>query len=110
MCVCVSTGVRFNAERKQIGEYFSTKIFSFRFKCPSCSDYLEMQTDPKNGDFACISGCKRKIEDFSGAVDEGIVVMEDKDEKKAIESNPMAKLEHQKCVLLLSPLSWQQSR
>lgn len=94
----IGRGVRFNAEKKQVGNYFSTKILSFRFKCPACSGQLEMQTDPKNGDFVCIEGLNRKTEDFSGAIAEGDIVIEDKDEKKAIESNPMAKLEFQRYV------------
>ena len=43
----IGRGVRFNAEKKQVGNYFSTKILSFRMKCHLCSGYMEVQTDPK---------------------------------------------------------------
>lgn len=31
-------GVRFNAEKKQVGKYFSTKIWSFTMKAPCCKE------------------------------------------------------------------------
>lgn len=43
----IAKGVRFNAEKKAVGSYYSTKIWSFRMRCPSCSNEIEIQTDPK---------------------------------------------------------------
>lgn len=40
-------GVRYNAEKKKIGNYHSTPIYSFRCKCHLCSGWFEIQTDPK---------------------------------------------------------------
>ena len=40
-------GVRYNAEKKKIGNYYSTPIFSFRCKCHLCDGWFEIQTDPK---------------------------------------------------------------
>ena len=40
-------GVRYNAEKKKIGNYYSTPIYSFRCKCHLCSGWFEIQTDPK---------------------------------------------------------------
>jgi hypothetical protein len=40
-------GVRYNAEKKKIGAYFSTPILSFRCKCHLCDGWFEIQTDPK---------------------------------------------------------------
>jgi hypothetical protein len=40
-------GVRYNAEKKKIGAYYSTPIFSFRCKCHLCDGWFEIQTDPK---------------------------------------------------------------
>ena len=40
-------GVRYNAEKKKIGNYFSTPIYSFRCKCHLCDGWFEIQTDPK---------------------------------------------------------------
>lgn len=43
----IGMGVRYNAEKKKIGSYYSTPIFSFRCKCHLCSGWFEIQTDPK---------------------------------------------------------------
>jgi coiled-coil domain-containing protein 130 len=42
-------GVRYNAEKKKIGSYYSTPIFSFRCKCHLCDGWFEIHTDPKVG-------------------------------------------------------------
>ena len=43
----VGMGVRYNAEKSQVGNYYSTPIFKFRMKCHLCDNYFEIQTDPK---------------------------------------------------------------
>jgi coiled-coil domain-containing protein 130 len=40
-------GVRYNAEKKKVGAYYSTPIYSFRCKCHLCDGWFEIQTDPK---------------------------------------------------------------
>lgn len=40
-------GVRYNAEKKTVGKYYSTPIIQFRMKCHLCDNYIEIQTDPK---------------------------------------------------------------
>ena len=53
-------GVRYNAEKKKIGSYFSTPIYSFRCKCHLCDGWFEIETDPKVRPYfvhwACILG------------------------------------------------------
>ena len=41
------TGVRYNAEKMTVGNYYSTPIFKFRMKCHLCENKFEIQTDPK---------------------------------------------------------------
>jgi len=43
----IGMGVRYNAEKKKIGNYFSTPIYSFRCKCHLCDGWFEIHTDPK---------------------------------------------------------------
>ncbi len=43
----IGRGVRYNAEKRQTGKYFSTKIWTFRMKCHLCDNYLEIRTDPE---------------------------------------------------------------
>ena len=46
-------GVRYNAEKSKVGNYYSTPIYKFRMKCHLCDNHFEIQTDPKvSGDQA----------------------------------------------------------
>lgn len=40
-------GVRYNAEKKKVGNYYTTPIYRFRMKCHLCDNYIEIETDPK---------------------------------------------------------------
>ena len=66
----IGKGVRFNAEKKAIGKYFSTKIWSFRMLChaedgTSRTDrkrnphFIEIHTDPKNAEYIVAEGAER---------------------------------------------------
>jgi coiled-coil domain-containing protein 130 len=55
----VGKGVRFNAEKKQIGMYHSTRIWSFKMRTPCCQTALEVHTDPKNAEYVIVSGARR---------------------------------------------------
>ena len=43
----ITQGTRFNADKKAVGNYFSTRIYSFTFNCAKCKNKIEIQTDPK---------------------------------------------------------------
>ena len=60
--VVFRAGVRFNADKKKIGMYYTTPIYSFKMNCPSCSNEIELQTDPKNSDYVVAAGGSRKNE------------------------------------------------
>ena len=49
-------GVRYNAEKKKIGNYYSTPIFAFRCKCHLCDGWFTTQTDPKNTRYVVTEG------------------------------------------------------
>ena len=66
----IGMGVRYNAEKKKIGNYYSTPIYSFRCKCHLCSGWFEIQTDPKvcgtsslivSSSFTCCSYAEHKV-------------------------------------------------
>src|SRR2546430_5721630 len=40
----IGQGVRFNAEKKKVGAYYSTPIYSFRMKHSICGGWIEIQT------------------------------------------------------------------
>lgn len=43
----IGQGVRYNAEKQKVGNYYSTPIWAFRFKCHLCSGRIEIRTDPQ---------------------------------------------------------------
>jgi len=85
----IARGVRFNAEKKSIGKYFSTKIWSFIMKCPTCPQEFEVQTDPKARDYVMVSGCRRNMQsanDEKGVVHDEDFGPEDLKQKKELTS------------------------
>lgn len=42
----IGMGVRYNAEKKKIGMYYSTPVYQFRMKCHLCDNHFEIKTDP----------------------------------------------------------------
>jgi coiled-coil domain-containing protein 130 len=59
----IAQGVRFNAEKKKVGNYFSTPIYSFRMRHTVCSGWIEIRTDPKNTVYVVTAGAKKKAAD-----------------------------------------------
>ena len=57
----IGKGVRFNAEKKAVGAYYSTKIWSFSMTAPCCQEHIEVQTDPKNHEYIVVAGARRKV-------------------------------------------------
>ena len=43
----IGMGVRYNAEKSKVGNYYTTPIYKFRMKCHLCDNHFEIQTDPK---------------------------------------------------------------
>lgn len=89
----IGMGVRYNAEKKKVGNYYSTPIYRFRMKCHLCVNYIEMQTDPQNCDYVIVSGAQRKEERWDMADNEQILTTEHA-EKEKLETDPMYKLDH----------------
>ncbi|KAK9828722.1 hypothetical protein WJX72_001716 [[Myrmecia] bisecta] len=88
----IGKGVRFNAEKKQIGSYHSTKIWSFIMKAPCCGQKIEVQTDPKNTEYVVASGGRRKAEEFT-AEDAETLELPEKAEAAKLD-DPFFRLEH----------------
>lgn len=89
----IAKGVRFNAEKKQVGNYYSTKIWSFSMKSPCCKHDIVIQTDPKNCEYVIISGARRKIEEYDPEDAETLELPADDDKGKLVD--PFYRLEHQ---------------
>uniref|UniRef100_F6YF99 Probable splicing factor YJU2B n=1 Tax=Ornithorhynchus anatinus TaxID=9258 RepID=F6YF99_ORNAN len=89
----IGMGVRYNAEKKKVGNYYTTPIYRFRMKCHLCVNYIEMQTDPANCDYVIVSGAQRKEERWDMEDNEQILTTEG-EEKKKLETDAMFRLEH----------------
>ncbi|XP_057181834.1 probable splicing factor YJU2B [Triplophysa rosa] len=89
----IGMGVRYNAEKKKVGTYYTTPIYRFRMKCHLCVNYIEMQTDPATCDYVIVSGAERKEERWDMAENEQILTTEHS-EKEKLETDAMYKLDH----------------
>ncbi|KAG8864914.1 hypothetical protein FRB96_003501 [Tulasnella sp. 330] len=87
----IGMGVRYNAEKKKIGNYYSTPIYSFRCKCHLCSGWFEIQTDPKNTAYVVTSGARKQEQDWDPEENGGFAA-HDTDPNKPPE-DPLASLE-----------------
>ncbi|KAL4797679.1 CWC16 protein [Aspergillus venezuelensis] len=56
----IGQGVRFNAEKKKVGHYYSTPIYSFRIKHTVCGGWIEIRTDPKNTAYVVVEGGRKR--------------------------------------------------
>jgi len=101
----IGKGVRYNAEKKTIGKYFSTSIYSFRMLC-HCEDgtsrtcqrrnphWIEIHTDPKNADYVIVEGATRIAEPSADDAESlGVERTLDPTEAAKRSANPFYRLE-----------------
>jgi coiled-coil domain-containing protein 130 len=101
----IAKGVRYNAEKKTIGRYLSTKILSFRMLC-HCEDgtsrtdrrrnphFIEIHTDPKNAEYVVAEGAVRVAEpELCTPSELGVETALDPEEATKRQANPFYKLE-----------------
>ena len=60
----ISMGNRYDADKKIIGKYHSTPVYKFTMNCHVCLTKWEIRTDPETLDYVCMSGCRRKEENW----------------------------------------------
>lgn len=73
----LSQGVRFNAEKQQVGQYLSsTKIWSFTCKCPHCSSKFEIRTDPQRAQYVVGHGARRQMQEWDPEENGGFPVFD----------------------------------
>ncbi|KAK0088750.1 hypothetical protein PV325_010857 [Microctonus aethiopoides] len=89
----IGMGVRYNAEKKKIGMYYSTPLYQFRMKCHLCNNHFEIKTDPANLTYIIESGARRQENRWDPKENEQ-VVPETKELSRRLYDDPMYKLEH----------------
>ncbi|PTB76672.1 DUF572-domain-containing protein [Trichoderma longibrachiatum ATCC 18648] len=92
----IGQGVRFNAEKKRAGSYFSTPVWEFRFRHAECGGAIVMRTDPKNTAYVVVEGGKKRDtgdgDDVAKGESEEGVILTDK-ERDELRNNAFASLE-----------------
>ncbi len=101
----IAKGVRFDAEKKCVGRYLSTKIWSFRMLCHAERDgdwrcdrrrnphWIEVHTDPKNCEYVVVEGARR-VDGIGGSASErGVESTLDPEEVARRAADPFYKLE-----------------
>lgn len=88
----IGQGVRFNAEKKKVGNYFSSPVYSFRMKHTACGGWIEIRTDPKNTAYVVTEGA-RKRDLGEDKVEEGDIKIMAQEEREALRNNAFAALE-----------------
>lgn len=71
--VVIGQGVRFNAEKKKVGNYYSSPVYSFRMRHPACGGWIEVRTDPKNTAYVVVEGGKKRDTGESKGADDSLV-------------------------------------
>ncbi|XP_065905127.1 probable splicing factor YJU2B isoform X3 [Dysidea avara] len=89
----IGVGVRYNAEKTQVGKYYSTPIFQFRMKCHLCDNHFEIRNDPKNCDYTVVRGASRKNEKWEHKEGETVSIA-GREEATKLASDAMYRLEH----------------
>lgn len=89
----IGMGVRYNAEKKKVGNYYSTPVYQFRMKCHLCDNYFDIKTDPANLDYEIVSGARRQENRWDPTQNEQ-VVPETKETQRRMFDDAMFKLEH----------------
>ncbi|KAG2494127.1 hypothetical protein HYH03_007765 [Edaphochlamys debaryana] len=89
----IAKGERFNAEKKAIGNYHSTKILQFSMR-HHCGCIITIQTDPKNAEYLVVEGARKKEESYTAA-DAEVIELPDEAEKERRDKDPLYRLEFQ---------------
>jgi coiled-coil domain-containing protein 130 len=89
----IGMGVRYNAEKQKVGNYYSTPMYEFKMKCHLCDNYITIRTDPKNLDYEIMSGARRQENRWDPTQNEQIVP-ETKETQRRLFDDAMYKLEH----------------
>ena len=88
----IGQGVRFNAEKKKVGNYYSTPIYSFRMKHTACGGWIEIRTDPKNTNYVVTEGAKKR-DTGDDKIQEGVIEIRTEEEKDRLRNDAFAALE-----------------
>lgn len=84
--------MRFNAEKKAVGKYYTTTVWAFTMRTPCCGTEVEVRTDPQASDYAFVRGVERKAVAFDAA-DAGTAELGDPGERAAARAGTLGALD-----------------
>ncbi|KAK7415255.1 Protein saf4 [Neonectria punicea] len=87
----IGQGVRFNAQKRRVGNYLSTPVWAFRFRHADCGGDIEVRTDPRNTAYVVVEGAAKR--DTGEEVEPGAGAILTDQEREALRKNAFAKLE-----------------
>ncbi|KAF4676527.1 hypothetical protein FOL47_005963 [Perkinsus chesapeaki] len=85
-------GVRFNARKKKVGNYYTTPIYEFTFLCKNCENPFVIRTDPEHAGYSLESGCTKCVMEWD-AKKAGSIEAVDPEIRRDMDNDPMFKLE-----------------
>ncbi|KAF9889235.1 hypothetical protein FE257_007548 [Aspergillus nanangensis] len=89
----IGQGVRFNAEKKKIGNYYSTPIYSFRMRHAPCGGWIEIRTDPQNTAYVVAEGGRKRDTGENKELGVGEIAIKLPGEESGATVDPFARLE-----------------
>ena len=92
----IGQGVRFNAEKKKVGNYYSTPIYSFRMKHVACGGWIEIRTDPQHTAYVVTEGAKKRDLGEDRLAEGEIRIGATEEDRRRLEEDAFAALEAKK--------------
>eukprot|EP00667_Euglena_gracilis_P017007 EG_transcript_17862 len=89
----ITMGIRFNAEKKRIGSFHSTAIYSFAMKCLFCSGQIVIETDPENRTYAIRRGARQQTKEYDASDDPNTIAVDGPEEVQRRRADPLAQAE-----------------
>jgi len=87
-------GLRFNAKKEKEGKYFTTQIYSFHTKCPTCNHRFVIKTDPEHDTYDYAEGLRPMIQDFVPEAGDSLLSAVSAETRLALDKDPIFKLQH----------------
>jgi len=91
----ITMGIRFNAEKKKIGAFHTTDIYSFAMKCCFCGGQIVIETDPEHRTYAVRRGGRMQTKAYDASDDPNATPLETPEAVNLRRADPMTRTEQQ---------------
>jgi coiled-coil domain-containing protein 130 len=94
----IGRGVRYNARKKHVGMYHTTRIFEFDMNCLICKNSIVVRLNPKLADYDVVKGGRRQVKGYVPSANKETIVLDDMETKRRRKTDAMFNLERTKDV------------